>query len=79
MDSRKLVGRNLVRIRRKRGISQEALAHISGFSRQYLSGIEGGRRNPTVHVLDILAEALEVTPVDLLKPDRRSGSHSEPV
>jgi transcriptional regulator with XRE-family HTH domain len=51
-------------------MSQEALSLSSGYSRQYLSGIERGRRNPTVLVLDVLAEALGVRAVDLLKSDR---------
>jgi transcriptional regulator with XRE-family HTH domain len=51
-------------------MTQDELSHVSGFSRFYISGIEGGRRNPTVHVLDVLAEALGVKTVDLLRPDR---------
>ena len=44
----------------------------SGFSQQYISGLEQGRRNPTVVTLYELAEALGVTPLDLLQsePDR---------
>ena len=45
MDMRKLVGQNLRRIREKKGLTQEQFAEISGFSQQYLSGIERGYRN----------------------------------
>ncbi len=51
MDMRKLVGRNVARIRREKGLTQEQLAEISGFSQQYISGLEQGRRNPTVVTL----------------------------
>jgi transcriptional regulator with XRE-family HTH domain len=34
----------------------------SGFSQQYISGLEQGRRNPTVVTLE-LDEALGVTPI----------------
>ncbi len=68
MDMRKLVGRNVRAARVDRGMTQEKLADVSGFSQQYISDLERGRRNPTVVSLYELAEALSVTPVELLKP-----------
>ena len=59
MDMRKLVGRNVGRIRREKGLTQEQFAEVSGFSQQYISGLERGRRNPTVVTLYELATALE--------------------
>jgi len=70
MDMRKLVGRNVRRIRRKQGLTQERFAVISGFSQQYISGLEQGRRNPTVVTLYELASALGVSHVDLVRPLR---------
>ena len=69
MDMRRLVGRNLVRIRTAKGLTQEALAERSGFSQQYLSGLEQGRRNPTVVTIYELSQALGVDYLDLLRPD----------
>jgi transcriptional regulator with XRE-family HTH domain len=69
MDMRRLVGRNLARIRNAKGLTQEALAERSGFSQQYLSGLEQGRRNPTVVTLYELAQALGVDHLDLLRPE----------
>lgn len=69
MDMRRLVGRNLERIRRARGLTQEQLEARSGFSQQYLSGLERGRRNPTVVTVYELAQALGVSHLDLLQPD----------
>ena len=76
MDMRRLVGRNFARIRREKGLTQEQMEERSGFSQQYISGLEQGRRNPTVVTLYELAEALGVTPLDLLQsePDSRSQS-----
>lgn len=71
MDMRKLVGRNLKRIREKRGLTQEALAAKSGFSQQYLSGLEQGVRNPTVVTLHELAQALDTKPIELIRPPRK--------
>ena len=70
MDMRKLVGRNVQRIRKKKGLTQEQLAEISGFSQQYISGLEQGRRNPTVVTLYELASALGVTHLELVRPFR---------
>ena len=60
--------RNVGRIRREKGLTQEQLAEISGFSQQYISGLEQGRRNPTVVTLYELATALGVGHLDLLRP-----------
>ena len=69
MDMRLLVGRNVKRIRAARGLTQEELAERSGFSQQYLSDLERGRRNPTIVSLWELAQALGATPVELIAPD----------
>lgn len=66
MDMRKLVGRNFARIRREKGLTQEQVEERSGFSQQYLSDLERGRRNPTVITLYELAQALGVTHIDLV-------------
>lgn len=69
MDMRRLVGRNFARIRCEKGLTQEQVAERSGFSQQYLSGLEQGRRNPTIVTLYELAQALGVSYLDLLQPD----------
>jgi len=70
MDMRKLVGRNFKRLRRQKGLTQEQFAERSGFSQQYVSDLERGLRNPTVVTLYELAQALGVSHVELVKPDR---------
>jgi transcriptional regulator with XRE-family HTH domain len=69
MDMRRLVGRNVRRIRQAKGLTQEELAERSGFGQNYLSDLERGRRNPTVVTLWELAQTLGVTPVELITPD----------
>lgn len=76
MDMRKLVGSNFARIRRERGLTQEQVEAKSGFSQQYLSGLERGQRNPTVVTVYELAQALGVSHVDLLAPIREIGASS---
>ncbi|RWD50808.1 MAG: helix-turn-helix transcriptional regulator [Mesorhizobium sp.] len=72
MDMRRLVGRNVQRIRQKKRLTQEQLAEISGFSQQYISGLEKGRRNPTIVTIYELASALDVSHMDLVRPDRQA-------
>lgn len=67
MDMRKLVGRNVRRLRQKRGWTQEAFAEISGFSQQYISTLERGQRNPTVVTVYELATALGANHLELLR------------
>jgi transcriptional regulator with XRE-family HTH domain len=70
MDMRKLVGRNFARLRRAKGLTQEEVEARSGFSQQYISSLERGRRNPTIISLYELAQALGVSHVELVMPDR---------
>ncbi|RWI66875.1 helix-turn-helix transcriptional regulator [Mesorhizobium sp.] len=72
MDMRKLVGRNVQRIRQRKRLTQEQLAEISGFSQQYISGLEKGRRNPTIITIYELALALGVSHMDLVRPDKQT-------
>ena len=54
-------------LRARRGISQEALADLSGMHRTYLGGIERGRRNPSFTNIRRLADALEVRTSELMQ------------
>ena len=67
MDIRKQVGLNVRRIRREKNWSQEELAFESGVHQTYVSGVESGRRNPTILLLRRLADALGVAPAKLLE------------
>lgn len=74
MDMRVLVGENVRKVRLKRGLTQERFAEKSGFSQQYLSSLENGRRNPSIVTVYELATALGVSHLELLKPTKRSKS-----
>ena len=78
MDMRRLVGLNFARIRRQRQLTQERISELSGFSQQYLSDLEQGKRNPTVVTLFEIATALGVSPVDLITelPDTEATGHA---
>lgn len=72
MDMRRLVGRNVRRVRLAKGLTQEELAALTGFTQHYISVLENGRRNPTVVTVYELAQALGVTHVELVTPDGES-------
>lgn len=61
------LGKNLKRIRTAKKLSQGAIARKLNVHRAYVSGIEHGKRNPTLATIDRLAEALNVSVDQLLK------------
>ena len=64
MDIRRLVGKNLRRLRLARGLTQEGLAHDADVAPSFLSQIENGKRSPTVIMLQILANALHAPVIE---------------
>jgi transcriptional regulator with XRE-family HTH domain len=68
MDMRKVIGSNFARLRKSKGLTQEAVAEKSGFSQSYIGWLERGRRNPTAISIWMLAQAIEVMPADLVQP-----------
>ena len=69
MDMRKLVGRNVRRIRLEKNLTQEQFAERSGFTQQYISELERGKRNPTIVSVYEFAQALGADHVALIAPD----------
>ena len=67
MNAQALVALNLRRLRVARGISQEHLAVDARIDRTYVSRLERGLENPTVAVLERLADALKVNIIDFFR------------
>lgn len=87
MKARELVAWNVRRLRVARGVSLEVLAADAEIDRAYMSMIERGAGNPTVDMLERIAEVLgsELAeffvvpapgeePPRPLRPGRRKGS-----
>jgi transcriptional regulator with XRE-family HTH domain len=64
------LGKRVRALREQRGISQEALADLAEIHRNYISQIEGGKRNLSFFNLVKIARALKVSPAKLIEPIR---------
>jgi transcriptional regulator with XRE-family HTH domain len=65
-DWRKIVGKNVRKIRQERGMTQEKLAFEAEIDLTYVGGIERGRRNPSLLVMARIAKSLSVPLTNLL-------------
>jgi transcriptional regulator with XRE-family HTH domain len=61
------LGKNLLRARKRAGLTQEEVAERSGVHATEVSRIEAGKRDPRISTMERLAEAVEVSPSDLLR------------
>jgi transcriptional regulator with XRE-family HTH domain len=65
MEGRTILAKNMKRIRKERGISQEDLAHMAQIDRTYVSALERRLYAASIDVIDKIAEALSVR-IDVL-------------
>ena len=70
-DLQRRLGRNLRRLRKAKGLSQEAFADLLGIHRTYIGGLERGERNVTLRTVERLAGRLGADPSVLLRDERR--------
>ena len=68
-----VLGRVLAEQRRRKGLSQEALAYRCKLHPTYISQLERGLKSPTIRVLITLSAALDVRPSDLLRAVEERG------
>ena len=66
MKLRDRVALNIQDLRRSRGLSQEELAHRADVSRGYMGKIENAKFAASLDLLERIAQALNVDPVELL-------------
>lgn len=72
MESKVVIGRFIRKLREQKTLTQEQLARKTGITYQYLSGLENGRENFSVDILESLGKALDC-PV----PQLVSGAFAE--
>jgi transcriptional regulator with XRE-family HTH domain len=71
MNLSQIVARNIRLIRHANGLSQEELASRAGINRNYVGMIERCENSPTIEVIERLADALNVDPMQLLQRQTR--------
>lgn len=59
-------GKKLREVRLKKKLSQGDVSRILGVHRSYISGLERGRRNPSLLTVQKIAKALGISAKDLL-------------
>lgn len=58
---------NLIAERKRKRLSQESLANKASISVSYVSMLEREKRAPTLHTLELIAKALNVSPIKMLQ------------
>lgn len=71
MDYQKILGENIRSLRTKQRITQEQLAELCDLHRTYVGAMERGDRNVSLNNIVKVAQALKVTPSELLKYDSK--------
>jgi transcriptional regulator with XRE-family HTH domain len=66
MKELRIIGKNIVRLRKKQKLTQEDLCGIAEIDRSYLSEIENGKMNITVKSLVTIAKALNCGLAELI-------------
>ncbi|WP_445737271.1 helix-turn-helix domain-containing protein [Mariniflexile sp.] len=59
-------GKRVKQLRLSKGYSQEKLAEISDLDRTYVPGIEAGKRNVSLIVIEKIANAFEISISELM-------------
>jgi transcriptional regulator with XRE-family HTH domain len=77
MVLREIVARNLRRLRRSKGLSQEELADQAGINRNYVGMLEREENAATVDMLETLADVLNVDPIEFFKRSSREASRTK--
>jgi len=60
-------GDRLRKLRKERGLSQEAFAGLCDLDRTYIGGIERGERNISLRNIEVIAKALGLSVSELMR------------
>lgn len=74
MALRTILARNLRSLRSAAGLSQEELADRAAIDRTYISALERERYAATIDMVERLAAALNISPLELLADNGRDPS-----
>lgn len=66
MSVNQRLGRFIVDLRHKRGLTQESLALAANIDRRYLSELENGRRNPSMAIIERIGGIFHLSACDVI-------------
>ena len=67
------IGKAICKIRKQQNLLQIDLAVAVGIDRAYLSEIENGRTNVSINILYAIADALNVSIIDILEENKKTS------
>ena len=73
------VGKQITYFRTAKNYSVNKLANLSGISQSYLRDIELGNKNPTVEILSIICNTLEISLQDFFNENECDSISNDPL
>ncbi|WP_051234208.1 helix-turn-helix domain-containing protein [Butyrivibrio sp. NC3005] len=73
------VGQRIKYFRTLKGYSVNKLANLSGISQSYLRAIEIEKKNPTIQLLALLCEQLDISLKEFFEDDDENSFSSDPI
>lgn len=73
------IGKRITYLRTAKKYSVNKLANLSGISQSYLRDVELGNKNPTVELLSIICNTLEISLQDFFNEDEFNSISTDPL
>lgn len=73
------VGKRITFFRSQKNYSVNKLANLAGISQSYLRDIELGNKNPTIEIISIICDALDLTLQDFFSDDTISSIQNNEI
>lgn len=73
------IGKRISYFRKAKNYSVNKLANLSGISQSYLRDVELGNKNPTVEILSIICNALELSLQDFFNENEADTIANDPL
>lgn len=73
------IDKRITHFRTLKGYSVNKLATLSGISQSYLREIELGNKNPTIEILSIICETLEISLKDFFDEQNQDRFFQDPL
>jgi len=74
---KEIIGKNIRYYREEQELTQKMVAHRAGFTAAYLGYLERGEKNPSVEIIERVADSLGIEPYYLLMDNLEENLPSE--